>query len=84
MASRKELTFAISAVVLAFIAVQGATSIQGPPAAVPVKGEYLTEPSVRSQAAQPLPASWPETLGRTLLGPLVIAAFCYFFVKRVV
>lgn len=78
---RKELSLAIVALVLAFMAVQSASLLQNPPAAV-MKGESVAETTARLQAGQPVSVSLRENLATMVLGPLAIAAFCYLFARK--
>lgn len=78
---RKELSLAIVALVLAFMAVQSASLLHNPPAAV-MKGESVAETTARLQAGQPVSVSLRENLATMVLGPLAIAAFCYLFARK--
>jgi len=70
--------------VLAFLAVQGASFLQSSPAAAVVKGEFATDQSARLQASQPPAGPSAEMLWVVVFVPLAIAAACYLFVKRAV
>jgi len=75
---------AVAALVLAFLAVQGASYLQSPPAAAVVKGEFAADQSARLQATQPPPSPSAAMLWTAVFVPLAIAVVCYLFVKRVV
>ena len=79
---RKELTLAIVAVALAFLAVQSASFLQSRPSAAVMKGDILTESTARPGAVQPLVVSWVETIATVVLGPLAVAILCYLFIRR--
>jgi hypothetical protein len=74
----------IVAVGLAFLVVQAASLMQKSPAAVGVKTEMLAEPSVRSQETQTSIVSGPQAILTVVLGPLAIAALCYFLVRKTI
>jgi len=78
------LASAVVALVLAFLAVQGASFLQSPPAAAVVKGEFAADESARLQASQPPPSPSAAMLWAVVFVPLAIAAACYQFVKRAV
>ena len=82
--TRKELTSAVVALVLAFLAVQGASFLQSPPAAAVMKGEFATDQSARLEASQPPPSPSAAVLWLAVFMPLAIAAVCYLFVRRAV
>jgi hypothetical protein len=83
---RNVLGLAFLALVLAFVAVQGASLMQIPPAATLLKGESVQPPvaptAVRYQATPSTPLSIRESLLTVVFGPLVIAALCYLFVRK--
>lgn len=82
--TRKELASAVAALVLAFLAVQGASFLQSPPAAAVVKGEFVTDQGARLQESQPSPSPSAAMPWAIVFVPLAIAAVCYLFVKRAV
>jgi hypothetical protein len=83
MSLRNSLGLAFLALVLAFVAVQGASLVQSPPAPAPLlKGESVAETAIRYQATQSASLSTRESLPTVVLGPLVIAALCYLFVRK--
>ena len=73
---------AILALVLAFVAVQGASLVQNPPASTMLKGQSVAETDVRYQATGPPSPSLAESFPTILLAPLVIAALCYLLVRK--
>jgi hypothetical protein len=83
MSLRNVLGLAFFALVLAFVAVQGASLVQSPPAPAPLlKGESVAETAVRNPAAYSTSLSTRESLPTAVLGPLVIASLCYLFMRR--
>jgi hypothetical protein len=83
---RKEFSLAILAVVLALIAVQGASLLQNSPAAAVMKAtsapEPATEVGARLQMDQSADLSTNQTVGWGLLVPLAVAALCYLIAKN--
>jgi len=79
---RNVLGLAFLALVLAFVAVQGASLVQTPPAPAMLKGASVAETGVRYQANQSTPVSMLESFPIVVFGPLVMAALCYLFVRR--
>ena len=79
---RNVIGLAFLALVLAFLAVQGASLVQSPPAATMLKGETVAETDARYQATQQPAPSVGESFPMIVFGPLVIAALCYLFVRR--
>lgn len=79
---RNVLGLAFVALVLAFVAVQGASLVQSPPAPAVLKGESVAETDVRYQATQSALVSVRENFPTVVFGPLVIAALCFLFVRR--
>jgi hypothetical protein len=79
---RNVLGLAFLAVALAFVAVQGASLVQSPPAATVMKGETVAETDVRYQATQSTTVSTRQNLLAVVFGPLAIAALCYLFVRK--
>jgi len=82
---RKELMATVVALVLAFVAVQGAGLLQTSPIMVGGKADYAaTEPGARVQATQlqPSPRLPLEQAVGIVLVPLIIAAFCYLLARR--
>ena len=79
---RNVLGLAFLAVALAFVAVQGASLVQSPPAAAVMKGETVAETDVRYQATQSTTVSTRQNLLAVVFGPLAIAALCYLFVRK--
>jgi hypothetical protein len=78
---RNVIGLAFLAVVLAFVAVQGASLVQSPTAAA-VKGETVAETDARYEATQSSAPSVRESFPMIVFGPLVIAALCYLFVRK--
>ncbi len=83
---RKEMSLGVLALVLAFVAVQGATLLQGTPAPTVAKGEFAVDETAQllTSAAQPAPVSQMHTMVPIFLGPLLIAVVCYLVVKRTI
>ena len=79
---RNVIGLAFLALVLAFVAVQGASLVQSPPAAAVLKGEKVAETDARYEATQSPAPSAHESFPMIVFGPLVIAAVCYLFVRR--
>jgi hypothetical protein len=80
---RNILGLTFLALLLAFATVQGASLVQGPPAPAPLlKGESVAETAVRNPPAQSISLPIRENFPTVLLGPLVIAALCYLFMRR--
>jgi hypothetical protein len=79
---RNVLGLAFVALVLAFVAVQGASLVQSPPAPAFLKGESVAETDVRYQATQSTSVSIRENFPTVVFGPLVIAALCFLFARR--
>jgi hypothetical protein len=80
---RNTLALTFLALVLAFAAVQGANFIQSPPAPPPLlKGASVAKTAVRNPAAQAVSPSTRESVPAVVLGPLVIAALCYLFMRK--
>jgi len=79
---RNVIGLAILALVLAFVAVQGASLVQNPTAPTMLKGQSVAETDVRYQATQPPSPSLGESFPTILFAPLVIAALCYLLVRR--
>lgn len=75
---------AIVAVGLAFLVVQAASLLQMSSAVVGVKTEMLAGPRVRSQETQASIVSGPQTIVTVVLGPLAMAALCYFLVRKTI
>ena len=73
---------AILALVLAFVAVQGASLVQNPPASTMLKGQSVAETDVHYQATRPPSPSLGESFPTIVLAPLVIAALCYLLVRK--
>lgn len=82
--TRKELTSAVVALVLAFLAVQAASLVQSPPTAAVMKGEFVTDQSARLEASQPPSSPTVTVLWPAVFMPLAIAAVCYLFIRRAV
>ena len=78
---RNVIGLAFLALVLAFVAVQGASLVQSPTAAA-VKGETVAETDARYEATQSPAPSVRESFPMIVFGPLVIAALCYLFVRK--
>lgn len=78
---RNVIGLAFLALVLAFVAVQGASLVQSPTAAA-VKGATLAETDARHEATQSPAPSVRESFPMIVFGPLVIAALCYLFVRK--
>ena len=78
---RNVIGLAFLALVLAFVAVQGASLVQSPTAAA-VKGETVAETDARYEATQSSAPSVRESFPMIVFGPLVIAALCYLFVRK--
>ena len=79
---RKELTFAVIALVLALVAVQSASFLQNPPTVALMKDASPPETNVRLQIDQSTPLSLSQTVMWVVLVPLAVAAFCYLFVSK--
>ena len=79
---RNVLGLAFLALVLAFVAVQGANLVQRPPAPAMLKGESVAETEVRDHANQSAPASILGSFPTAVFGALTMAALCYLFVRR--
>ena len=79
---RNIIGLAFLALVLAFLAVQGASLVQSPTAAAVLKGETVAQTDARYEATQPPAPSAGEGFPMIVFGPLVIAALCYLFVRR--
>jgi hypothetical protein len=73
---------AFLALVLAFVAVQGASLVQTPPAPALLKGQSVAETEARYEATQPPSPSIHESFPIIVLGPLVIAALCYLLARK--
>jgi hypothetical protein len=79
---RNVIGLAALALVLAFVAVQGASLVQSPPVPAMLKGQSVAETGVRYQATQPPSPSLGESFPTIVLAPLVIAALCYLLVRK--
>jgi hypothetical protein len=79
---RNVIGLAFLALVLAFLAVQGASLVQSPTAAAVLKGETVAETDARYEATQSPAPSVRESFPMIVFGPLVIAALCYLFVRK--
>jgi hypothetical protein len=80
---RNILGLAFLALVLAFVAVQSASFVQSPSAPAPLlKGASVAETAARNPPPQSAPLSIRESFLTVVLGPLVIAAVCYLFMRK--
>jgi hypothetical protein len=83
---RKEYSLAVLAVVLALIAVQGATLLQNSPAAAVMKAtsapEPATETGARLQMNQSPGLPTNQAVAWVILVPLMVSALGYLLVKN--
>jgi hypothetical protein len=79
---RNIIALAFLAVVLAFVAVEGASLVQAPSAPVALKGQSVSETNARFEATRPPSPSVSESFPVILLGSLVIAALCYLLARK--
>jgi hypothetical protein len=79
---RNIIALAFLALVLAFVAVEGASLVQAPLAPAALKGQSVAETDARFEATQPPSPSVSESLPVILLGPLVIATICYLLARK--
>jgi hypothetical protein len=79
---RNVIALAFLALVLAFVAVEGASLVQAPSAPAALKGQSVVETGARFEATRPPSPSTSENFPVILFGPLGVAALCYLLARK--
>jgi hypothetical protein len=79
---RDILALVFLALVLAFVAVEGASLVQTPLGPTALKGQSVAETEARFEATRPPSPSVTQGFPLILLGPLVIATLCYLVARK--